>query len=56
MCFSKISSSNESNYRTAAYEAITSLLTHATTDAIPVVQSTTVTILQRMEHLLGIQV
>ncbi|KAE9403750.1 ARM repeat-containing protein [Gymnopus androsaceus JB14] len=49
------SSSNESNYRTAAYEAITSLLTHATTDAIPVVQSTTVTILQRMEHLLGIQ-
>ncbi|KAF9074647.1 armadillo-type protein [Rhodocollybia butyracea] len=49
------SSSNESNYRTAAYEAITSFLTHATKDAIPVVQSTTVTILQRMEHLLGMQ-
>ncbi|THU97897.1 ARM repeat-containing protein [Dendrothele bispora CBS 962.96] len=49
------SSSNEANYRTAAYEAITSFLTHATTDAIPVVQNTVVSILQRMEHLLSIQ-
>ncbi|KAF5352963.1 hypothetical protein D9758_007879 [Tetrapyrgos nigripes] len=49
------SSGNEANYRTAAYEAITSWLTHATADAIGVVQNTVVTILQRMEHLLSIQ-
>ncbi|KIM41758.1 hypothetical protein M413DRAFT_137569 [Hebeloma cylindrosporum] len=49
------SGSNESNYRTAAYEAITSYLTQATPDAIGVVQTTAVTILQRMEHLLSIQ-
>ncbi|KAK1225996.1 karyopherin Kap95 [Marasmius sp. AFHP31] len=49
------SSSNESNYRTAAYEAITSWLTHATQDVIPVVQNTVVAILQRMEQLLGMQ-
>ncbi|KAF8901570.1 armadillo-type protein [Mucidula mucida] len=48
------SASNESNYRTAAYEAMTSYLTHATPDAILVVQNTVVTILQRMEHLLGL--
>ncbi|KIK64912.1 hypothetical protein GYMLUDRAFT_240267 [Collybiopsis luxurians FD-317 M1] len=48
-------SGNEANYRTAAYEAITSFLTHATADAIPVVQSTIVAILQRMEQLLGMQ-
>ncbi|KDR78361.1 hypothetical protein GALMADRAFT_224738 [Galerina marginata CBS 339.88] len=49
------SAGNESNYRTAAYEAITSYLTQATPDAIAVVQSTAVTVLQRMEHLLTIQ-
>ncbi|KAH9476952.1 Importin subunit beta-1 [Psilocybe cubensis] len=49
------SAGNEANYRTAAYEAITSYLTQATPDAITVVQSTAVTILQRMEHLLSIQ-
>ncbi|EEB96917.1 hypothetical protein MPER_03860, partial [Moniliophthora perniciosa FA553] len=49
------SSGNEANYRTAAYEAITSWLTHATQDAIPVVQNTVVAILQRMEQLLGMQ-
>lgn len=53
--FSSFSAGNESNYRTAAYEAITSYLTQATPDAIGVVQSTIVTILQRMEHLLSIQ-
>jgi len=52
-CYS--STGNESNFRTAAYEAITSYLTQATPDAITVVQSTAVTILQRMEHLLTIQ-
>lgn len=50
------SSSNESNYRTAAYEAITSFLTHAANDVLGVVETTTVTILQRMEHLLSVQV
>jgi len=49
------STGNEANFRTAAYEAITSYLTHATPDAIGVVQSTAVTVLQRMEHLLSIQ-
>ncbi|KII83643.1 hypothetical protein PLICRDRAFT_180247 [Plicaturopsis crispa FD-325 SS-3] len=44
---------NESNFRTSAYEAITSYVTHATPDVIPVVQNTVVTILQRMEQLLG---
>ena len=49
-------SGNESNYRTAAYEAIVSYLSHATPDALTVVQNTTVTILERMEHLLGLHV
>lgn len=49
------STGNESNFRTAAYEAITSYLSHATPDAIGVVQNTAVTVLQRMEHLLSIQ-
>ncbi|THG96021.1 hypothetical protein EW026_g5732 [Hermanssonia centrifuga] len=47
--------SNEGNYRTAAYEAITSYVIHATDDTIPVVQSTAVAILHRMEQLLGMQ-
>jgi len=46
---------NESNFRTSAYEAITSYVTHATPDTISVVQNTVVAILQRMEHLLGVQ-
>ncbi|EIN05909.1 ARM repeat-containing protein [Punctularia strigosozonata HHB-11173 SS5] len=46
---------NEANYRTSAYEAITSFMTNAPPDAIPVVQNTVVTILMRMEQLLGMQ-
>ncbi|EAU87645.1 karyopherin Kap95 [Coprinopsis cinerea okayama7 len=49
------SGSNEANFRTAAYEAITSYVKEATPDVIPVVQTTAVTILGRMEHLLNIQ-
>ena len=49
------STGNESNFRTAAYEAIASYLTHATPDAIAVVQKTAITVLQRMEQLLSIQ-
>ncbi|KAL1739490.1 armadillo-type protein, partial [Schizophyllum fasciatum] len=48
------SAGNEANFRTSAYEAITSYVTHATQDVIPVVQNTVLTILQRMEHLLSI--
>lgn len=50
------SANNEGNYRTAAYEAITSFVTHATVDVISTVQSTAVTILHRMEQLLAMQV
>jgi importin subunit beta-1 len=48
--------SNENNFRTSAYEAITSYVAHATPDVIPVVENTIVTILQRMEYLLGMHV
>jgi importin subunit beta-1 len=47
---------NESNFRTSAYEAITSYVSHSTTDCIPVVQNTVIAILQRMEQLLNMQV
>ncbi|KAG1838676.1 armadillo-type protein, partial [Suillus tomentosus] len=46
---------NESNFRTSAYEAITSYVSHSTTDCIPVVQNTVIAILQRMEQLLNMQ-
>ncbi|KAL0957773.1 hypothetical protein HGRIS_001550 [Hohenbuehelia grisea] len=46
---------NESNFRTAAYEAITSYVSHATPDCITTVQETVVAILARTEHLLGLQ-
>ncbi|KAJ6598685.1 armadillo-type protein [Mycena sp. CBHHK59/15] len=49
------SAGNEANFRTAAYEAIAAYLSGATVDAITVVQNTVVTILQRMEQLLGMQ-
>lgn len=47
---------NEANFRTSAYEAITSYVTHASADVIAVVQNTLITILVRMEQLLGMQV
>ncbi|KAN0079953.1 Armadillo-type fold [Tylopilus felleus] len=46
---------NEANFRTSAYEAITSYVIHASADVIPVVQNTLITILVRMEQLLGMQ-
>ncbi|KAG6857029.1 hypothetical protein H0H87_010702 [Tephrocybe sp. NHM501043] len=49
------SASNEANFRTSAYEAITSYLSHATPDAIVVVQNTLLTVLDRMEQLLNMQ-
>lgn len=46
---------NEGNYRTAAYEAITMYVQHSTPETVAVVQNTAVTILQRMEQLLAMQ-
>jgi hypothetical protein len=46
---------NQSNFRTAAYEAITAYITQATPDVTGVVQESAVAILSRMEHLLSIQ-
>jgi hypothetical protein len=54
-CF-PTSAGNESNYRTSAYEAITSFVQQATVDCVQVVSSTTLKILDRMEHLLNVQV
>ena len=51
-----LSASNEGNYRTAAYEAITSYVAHSSADTITVVQNTAVAILARMEQLLALQV
>ncbi|KZV72414.1 karyopherin Kap95 [Peniophora sp. CONT] len=47
--------SNESNYRTAAYEAITAFVNIASPDCERIVQDTALTILTRMEHLLSVQ-
>ncbi|EIM80114.1 karyopherin Kap95 [Stereum hirsutum FP-91666 SS1] len=46
---------NESNFRTAAYEAITSFVTNATADVKGVVENVIMTTLNRMDHLLGVQ-
>ena len=53
---SPASAGNESNYRTSAYEAITSFVQQATLDCVQVVSNTTLKILDRMEHLLNVQV
>ena len=47
---------NEANFRTSAYEAITSYVSHSTNDCISVVQNTVIAILARMEQLLNMQV
>ncbi|OBZ74428.1 Importin subunit beta-1 [Grifola frondosa] len=49
------SASNDENYRTTAYEAITSFVTHSSLDTITVVQNTALTVLSRMEQLLSMQ-
>ncbi|EPQ55831.1 ARM repeat-containing protein [Gloeophyllum trabeum ATCC 11539] len=46
---------NESNFRTAAYEAISAFCANAPPDVVSVVQNTIVTILLRMEHLISVQ-
>lgn len=50
-----ISTSNESNFRTSAYEALASYVTHAGPESITVVQNTAVAVLTRMNQLLGMQ-
>ena len=46
---------NEANFRTSAYEALASYITHAGPESIPVVQNTALTVLSRMEQLLSMQ-
>ncbi|KZT37128.1 ARM repeat-containing protein [Sistotremastrum suecicum HHB10207 ss-3] len=47
--------SNESNFRTAAYEALTSFVSRSATDSLQTVWTILGTILARMEHLLSVQ-
>jgi importin subunit beta-1 len=47
--------SNEANFRTAAYEALVSLVASSAGDTIPVVQRVSLTMLNRMEQLLSMQ-
>ncbi|PFH47543.1 hypothetical protein AMATHDRAFT_67559 [Amanita thiersii Skay4041] len=48
-------SSNEANYRTAAYEAITSFILQAANDVFPSVERTITAMLERMGQLLRVQ-
>ncbi|KAI6103705.1 armadillo-type protein [Pisolithus croceorrhizus] len=48
--------SHEAHSRTSAYGAITSNVTPAMNDVIPVIQNTLITILMRMQRLLGMQI
>jgi importin subunit beta-1 len=50
------SATNESNSRTSAYEALSTLATHAPADCLPVVSKLVIAILDRSEALLGMQV
>lgn len=51
-----ISTGNESNFRTSAYEALASYITHASPESLPIIQNTAVTVLTRMQQLLSMQV
>ncbi|THH07579.1 hypothetical protein EW145_g3285 [Phellinidium pouzarii] len=46
---------NESNFRTSAYEALASYVTHAGPESITVVQNTALATLSRMDQLLNMQ-
>ena len=50
------SSTNDANFRTSAYEAVTAYVTHSSPQNITIVQNIAVTTLSRMEQLLNIQV
>ena len=47
---------NESNFRTAAYEALTAYVSNSAYDTIQIVQQVLITMLTRMEQLLGVTV
>lgn len=47
---------NESNSRTSAYEALSTLATHAPTDCLPAVSKLVIAVLDRSEALLNMQV
>jgi importin subunit beta-1 len=47
---------NESNFRTSAYEALASYVAHSAPASLPVVSNVIMTVLNRMEQLLGMQV
>lgn len=53
--FSPSRSTNEGNFRTAAYETMSTLISHSAQDTLHVVQSVVLAMLQRQEHLLTIQ-
>ncbi|GAA5883022.1 hypothetical protein JCM1840_004096 [Sporobolomyces johnsonii] len=46
---------NEANSRTSAYEALSTLVTHAPNDCLPVVSKLVIAVLDRSEALLGMQ-
>lgn len=46
---------NESNSRTSAYEALSTLATHSARDTLPAISKLTLDILGRAEHLLSVQ-
>ncbi|KAI5475715.1 hypothetical protein MNV49_001008 [Pseudohyphozyma bogoriensis] len=48
-------STNESNSRTSAYEALSTLVTHAANDCLPVVSKLVIAVLDRSEALLRLQ-
>jgi hypothetical protein len=47
---------NESNFRTAAYEALTAYVSNSAYDTLQIVQQVLLTMLNRMEQLLGVTV
>ncbi|EJD36187.1 karyopherin Kap95 [Auricularia subglabra TFB-10046 SS5] len=47
--------SNENNFRTSAYEAITTYVARSAVDTLPVVSTVVITVLSRMESLLSVQ-
>lgn len=47
--------SNESNFRTSAYEALASYVSHSAQSSLPTVSNVIITILNRMEQLLAMQ-
>lgn len=47
---------NEANSRTSAYEALSTLVTHASSDCLSIISKLVIAVLDRSEALLGLQV